>query len=574
MRPLIVGSPWLLGLLVACRADSTMDKRGHEPGDGGDPLPEETGEPSPIADDPLFPQDRVMEVELTLDPADWDTLRNTSRDIFEMLKGDCLAQPFDSPYEYYPASLTVDGERFEEVELRKKGLMGSQSTTKPGLKVKLDGRVEGQSFRGRDKLTLNNTPQDPTMMRTCLAYQVFRDAGVAAPLCSFVHVTVNDEDLGIYANVETVDERFLDRATGDHAGELFEGTLSDLRGGWIGTFDEETDTSDQAHLEPIVEALSLGEGERMEALAQVVDLDQWMTYWAVEVLTGHWDSYDSNRNNFYVYLRPSDGRLTFIPWGPDATFDSSAPFGDGQPQWIVANAWMPYRVASTEAGLEAYRDRLQAVASSSWDAEALQAEVDRMAGVLDPFLGEERGWKRSLTAMKSVIAGRLADVSREWDDRSPSLTEPGASTCLSLVGTVEGTFSTTWGSYPDRDLFTYGESDVVLDYLDVTYPLAEGSAVVGDAGGGVAVLMLTGSLDDGTIVAPYVQLATSQVQPGVVPLDWSPATAALYTISPGAGEFVFAAYLDGSLTFDSADTSVGGAVTGRVDAGVWGFAGD
>jgi hypothetical protein len=79
---------------------------------------------------------------------------------------------------------------------------------------------------------------------------VFRAAGLPAPYCSFTHVTVNGADLGVYANVETVDEEMIARIYGDHDGELFEGTLSDFQSGWTGTFDEEFKNSDQGDLDP------------------------------------------------------------------------------------------------------------------------------------------------------------------------------------------------------------------------------------------------------------------------------------------------------------------------------------
>lgn len=557
-------------LLLACTADPTDSApKDSAPVDPGDTAPPAVDYSQPW-DDALFPPDRVMEVVITLDEADWDTLRNQSRNIFDMLAGDCLAEPWEAPYDYFHASVEMDGELWPDVGVRKKGLMGSQSTTKPGLKIKFDEFEDGAEFRGREKVTLNNTPQDVTMLRSCLAYTVFRAGGVPAPHCSFTHVTVNGDDLGVYANVETVDETMIERIYGDHDGELFEGTLSDFQSGWTGTFDEEFKNSEQGDLDPVVQALMVDDDALVDAVKGVVDTDEWLTYWSLEVLTGHWDSYDSNRNNFYVYLDPQDGKVDFLPWGPDATFDSDTPFGQGYDQWIVANSYLSWRWASTPEGLELYRSALQDTAARAWDADALIEEGERMRDLIKPYMTDVDGWAGQVRTLFNVIDNRLEVVSAGWDE-TPSLAQPASQSCLTEVGTVSGSFSTTWDSYATKDTFTWGDADITLVIDGVDYPTSAGAAVAGDLGGGYAGILPSTTLDDGTLVVPYFQLETTQITPGDVALDWAPAVGALYTLAPGASEFAMAAYLDGTLHLDEASTTSEEPVSGSFTCGIWGF---
>ena len=63
---------------------------------------------------------------------------------------------------------------------------------------------------------------------------------------------------------------------------------------------------------------------------ELVDVDQFLEFWAAEVLLGHWDGYNGNTNNFWVYVG-DDGRLRFLPWGIDAILEGSEPFGAGRP---------------------------------------------------------------------------------------------------------------------------------------------------------------------------------------------------------------------------------------------------
>ena len=88
--------------------------------------------------DELFPTDRVLDVQITVAVKDWDRIRRQSRDFVSALHEKRKTEPIDGPYEYVNADVTIDGVRFEKVGLRKKGFIGSQSTSRPSLKIKLN----------------------------------------------------------------------------------------------------------------------------------------------------------------------------------------------------------------------------------------------------------------------------------------------------------------------------------------------------------------------------------------------------------------------------------------------------
>ena len=69
-----------------------------------------------------------------------------------------------------------------------------------------------------DRMTLNNSVQDPSMVNTCLAYEVFAAAGNPAPRCNFANVTVNGMELGLYVHVEELKKPFLARHFDSAAG--------------------------------------------------------------------------------------------------------------------------------------------------------------------------------------------------------------------------------------------------------------------------------------------------------------------------------------------------------------------
>ena len=114
--------------------------------------------------DELFPKDRLLEVNITLSGADWDKIRYQRRTRENALPPSRKFKPPPPPYSYVEASVTIDGVAFPNVGLRKKGFIGSQSTSRPSLKIKLNHTDKKAGIEGLTTLTFNNNKQDNTQM--------------------------------------------------------------------------------------------------------------------------------------------------------------------------------------------------------------------------------------------------------------------------------------------------------------------------------------------------------------------------------------------------------------------------
>ena len=112
----------------------------------------------------LFPDDRVLDVQITVAGKDWDRIRHQSRNFVSALHESRKAKPIDGPYEYVNADVTIDGVKFEKVGLRKKGFIGSQSSSRPSLKIKLNHIDKERSIGGLTNLTMNNNKQDLSLI--------------------------------------------------------------------------------------------------------------------------------------------------------------------------------------------------------------------------------------------------------------------------------------------------------------------------------------------------------------------------------------------------------------------------
>ena len=519
--------------------------------------------------DVVYDPSVLHEVAITLDEADWETLRNQERSIYDMLEGDCLASPWESPYTWFEAEVSYDGEDLGTVGLRKKGLMGSASTTRPSLRVDVDRVSEDARYRGLEKLVFNNNNQDLSRVRSCLAHGFFADAGLVAPRCALAHVTVNGEDLGIYDNAEALDEALIARRRGAEPTSLYEGRLSDFREGWMGSFEAKNDESDGSELQAVTDALAQDDDQVLDALDAVVDLDAFYDYWAAEVIAGQWDGYVDNTNNFYVYGDPEDGRLHFIVGGPDAAWDSRQPFGAGQPVWVAALGALPNRLIQIPAAKAAYQEHLQALLDTAWRPEDRLAQLDAWGELIhDQTSRSERG---ALNDLREIVAAKADDITSEL---GRAYTPPAlrGDPCWTAVGSVNLSFSTTFGSYPLDDLYTAGAVTSSYEIAGVSYTSLQDGVTLGWADD-QALLLVISEIAEDTYLAPYVVFDPVWLADDTdMPVDGYAAIAVLLYSSPDTGgQWTTAAYLgDGYVSFDVASDADGASVSGSLSLSVLG----
>lgn len=172
---------------------------------------------SPKYENKLFDTSTVHSIAIVMD--DWDSFIESCEN-----------------EEYSPCTVVIDGEKVKNVGIRAKGntslsnvrSLGSQRYS---FKLEFDQYESGKSFYGLDKLCLNNLIQDNTMMKDHLVYQMMHEFGVESPLSSYVYITVNGEDWGLYLAVEGIEDAFMERNYGSNTGDLYKPDSMSFGGG-------------------------------------------------------------------------------------------------------------------------------------------------------------------------------------------------------------------------------------------------------------------------------------------------------------------------------------------------------
>jgi spore coat protein H len=455
--------PLLLGILIfACDEKSDKDLDAAE-----NVVEKGAGNVAPNVDS--FDPDHLIEVAIEMDSADWDKLRNEGRSLPDQIAY-CGDPNFD--FNFYESKVTIDGETLKNVGIRKKGYLGSLSVVRPSLKLDFEQFVEDQTYAGMKGMTLNNNRQDPSNTHQCMSYALFQKAGVAAPRCNFAHVTLNGQDLGIYTHVESIDKAFLARHFNNNDGNLYEVQRADFSEEAVQYIELKTNkkANDRSDLDTVVQALQTSDNGLYQSLDRVIDLDAFLTYWAMEVMVGQWDGATGDSNNHYLYHDPTTDKFYFIPWGMDGSFATGHVFlklaGITIPNSVYAMALVPYKLYGNLETRRLYHTKLKELLDTVWDEDAILAEVDRINHLTsaDPTMIEQ---------MRTFVRDRRASIESELVGDGPNWPIPPElypsmkKRECNPPSPIKGRFVTTWGKLSDYAANAQNSLTLSLDQQNV-----------------------------------------------------------------------------------------------------------
>ncbi len=266
---------------------------------------------------------------------------------------------------YTECDVEIDGEVFSSVGLRAKGnnslrLVNEYGLERYSLKIEFDHFQDGNTYYGLDKLSLDSSYQDNSYMKNYLAYDMMDYMGVPSPLCSYVWVTVNGEDWGLFLAVEEPEEAFARRNYGADHGKLYKPDYRSLEAenrdvalqyttedpaDYDNIFRNakfDIDAEDQARLIGALKTLS--EGTDLES---AVNVDEVLRYFTVQVFVVNLDSYLGRTGHNY-FLYEEDGIISMLPWDYNLAF---ATYSLGMPDPINdAELYVNYPIDTPASG--------------------------------------------------------------------------------------------------------------------------------------------------------------------------------------------------------------------------------
>ncbi|MFB9326722.1 CotH kinase family protein [Paenibacillus aurantiacus] len=370
-------------------------------------------------DTQVFPKDKVVDVKITLDEADFqDMLDNASAE------------------EYKMATVEYNGVKYENVAVRTKGNLSLRSVVNSdsdrySFKLSFDEYISSQTIEGIRKINLNNNFSDATYMREFLAYELAESMGLPTPKFSYVNVYVNGELKGFYLAVEQIGEAYLDRNFDNAYGALYKangGAGSELN--WLKTL--------KAYVGLDLKSESANDGVLLEMLDELnngtnyesaLDVENALKFIALNVLSGNMDSYlGQNKHNYYLY--ENNGIFSVLPWDYNMAFGGFGGSGiliDEPTQGTLADRPLVDKLLKVDAYKTKYHNILARAMEGYLAKDAFAARVAELSQLISAYVKQDptafytyEQYEAAIPELISFNDTQTASIQAQLDGTSPS----------------------------------------------------------------------------------------------------------------------------------------------------------
>ena len=374
---------------------------------------------------------KAIDAKQTL-PASTNTAPTTERaaksipgdDLFEpaplrkiqiQIVGAALEQLKRDDRRYARATFREGNTVIQDVGIHVKGSAGSRRNIDdmPALTVHFDKFVPDQKWHGLAKVHLNNSVQDGSKLTENICAELFRQAGVPAPRVTNVRVQLNNRDLGVFVMIEGLDRTFLKQHFKNTKGNLYDG-------GFCHDIEQplEKITGSTAKEQPEIQALVAAAKEpdlakRWTRLEQLLDMDRFVTFCALEVMMYDWDGYVLKPNNYKIYWDPAANKITFFPHGMDQMFwEPKFPILPGM-NGLVARA-----VVETTEGKRRYLNRMAELTTNVFKLDAITNRINAYAAPIHASLAERnangaRDYDGQAQRIRDLVAARVSFLKQQ-----------------------------------------------------------------------------------------------------------------------------------------------------------------
>ncbi len=357
--------------------------------------------------------------------------------VYIQIASDSLNQLFENIFSnhHYPATFIFDnGEERDTVENIGFRLRGntSRGAQKKSFKISFNTLEAGGDWKGLEKLNLNGQHNDPTVTRSKLGWDLLRNFGVPAPRCNHVELYINNQYVGLYNNIEQIDEEFAESRFGNKDGNLYKclwpadlaykGANPDLykaADNGRRTYDLKTneEADDYSDLANFIDILNNTPDEDLPCeLEAVFNVDSYLKAMIFDIFSANWDGPILNKNNFYLYHNTATGKFEYIPFDIDNTFGIDW-FGEDWASRAIYN-WapdgQPRPIYNRIMGIPEYKDRFSfyfnELLSTHLQADSLAAYLYKKRDLLAPFIENDRFYSRD-------YGFELADFNQAFDSK-------------------------------------------------------------------------------------------------------------------------------------------------------------
>lgn len=369
------------------------------------------------------------------------------------------------------AKMVYDGKTYEGIGVAFKGQTSYNRLTSTQLKksftVNMEFSEADVNVGGYESLNFNNAFEDPTYLREVL-YGILARKHSPAVRTNFIHLYLNDQDWGIYPNVQQINGEFIrewwfsndgirwraDATTGGGGGPgggfgngksaiNYLGADTSLYKPYYTLKRAEVKNPWEKLMQAATKLNQTALADLEKTLPDYIDIDRTLWFLATEIAFGDDDSYvHKGGMDYYIYWDPETQRLTPIEVDGNSSLASSR--ATWSPFYNETNGNYPLlnRMLAVPAWRQRYLAHLRTINEQSINPSVAHPLIDRLAKKIDPLVKTDpqalynySSFSSGLSTLKSFFTTRYGYLKSQAEVNRVS---PSISATTYLVGNVEG----------------------------------------------------------------------------------------------------------------------------------------
>jgi len=381
-------------------------------------------------DQGFYRYDQIREVELEFTQPDWwQRLLNNYRTGTDLL-----------------ATCRIDGIRYDSVGVRFKGKSSfrGNDTEKKSFNITLDRFIDGQDVDGYNTFNLNGGWEDTTSMREIVYNNVGHHYYMSLK-SNFVHLKINGEDWGPYANVQQLDSDYIKEWYLSNDGTIWRAENIDggtpgagIHGRGKSTLNyngpDSTDynrdytlkrTEQEDPWSGLIAACDVLNNTPLsyleKELARVLDVDKTCWFLAHENVFGDSDSYiNKGGSDYYLYYEPETGRIMPLEYdGNGVLLDQLL----GMPLFFHASDFrfiLMHRMLAAPSIRQRYLAHVRVILDDYFHPEFINPMIDEFDGMINTLVRNDPKkfytydqYRTALVKLKQAVISRRSALLSE-----------------------------------------------------------------------------------------------------------------------------------------------------------------
>lgn len=298
---------------------------------------------------------------------------------------------------------------------------------------------EAGVWQNQRTINLNKHSADLSRVRNKLSFDLFETIPNFTSLrTQFVHLYVKDlsakggsstyRDYGLYTQIEQPNEMFLKSHWLDPYGQLYKVAFFEFYRYPDKIKMQSDPTYNKKEFETILEIKGREDHEKLiemlddvnnmtipidEVMEKHFDLDNYLTWLAVNILT---DNMDTDANNFYLYSPLNSDKWYFLPWDYDGGWGlqrdikSISPYQSG-----LSNYWggvLHNRYFRSTEHVQQLKDKIDEIAKNYINKDRVEQQLAKYQDKVEPFIrrapdlnflpGKAADFKKDFTNMANI----------------------------------------------------------------------------------------------------------------------------------------------------------------------------